>query len=116
MHLTSKGFASSRLAPTVKMVNHIVAAIAHPLCKPPMWKILAQCRRMASGKYVGTEQNIVKSRLTTGSERISTAMQRLAAVAVAISASTYLASLILRYSMKQATATFAITTREKNFR
>jgi hypothetical protein len=37
-----KGFVSSALAATVNMLNHTMAAIAQPLCMPPMWKILAQ--------------------------------------------------------------------------
>jgi hypothetical protein len=32
----SGSFASSKLAPTVKMVNHPTAAIAHALCSPPV--------------------------------------------------------------------------------
>lgn len=108
--------AISTVAVMVKIEKNRVAAIAHALWMPPMWKMRAQCRRIASGSDVGTEQKTVKSRFTTGSERMSTAMHRLDAVAVARSASTRLPCPILRYKMKPAITRLTKTTTEKNRR
>jgi hypothetical protein len=71
---------------------------------------------MVNERLTGTEQNTVKRKLTTGSERISTATQRLAAVAVARSERMNLCSLSLRYSRRHATAKFPRMTMEKKRR
>ena len=92
--LKSALFASSRLAPTTKMVNQNTAERAQPTCMPPIWKTLAHIRRKPRGVQVGTDVKNLNNRLITGSDRIKIATHRFEAVAVATDESGYLPRLM----------------------
>jgi hypothetical protein len=83
---------------------------------PPMWYTFAQMRRIASGAEVGIAEKMVKRRLITGSERMSIATVRFAAVTVAASGSGYSLRLMPRCRIHAATAMFAHAMEMRNQR
>ena len=81
------GAAKLIVAAIVNITNQKTAATLALEWMPPMWKILAQLRRMLSGIQVGTEQAIVNRKLITYSCRIKSDTVMLEAVAMARSGS-----------------------------